>query len=1024
MNIYYARLVKKFSSFYTVYSNVENATVLFDGQQVGVIKNGECVVEIDFDVAKDSYAVTLQGGNLSADILNYSFSVIPTSLNFGSAGGTQKVTISSSLITTKYKHTSGTVLREGSITLNETTYEVPSTPSYTQSSTGSGFSVSSDSITANSNENITSTTVQRTGKVTYTQAGSGKQVTINLTQAGRTVVTYTVNYPWNGAEVYFDSVKVGTIANGKLVVYKFDDEAKAFYNVTFKAGTTPANTHDYTLTVPSSMSFVSAGETKTPSISSIDRVGTPVHNTGVIVNKNSSVDAIYGYTYNEVASPYTITTTSTGFGVSGVNIVAQNNESAVGTTLSRTGIATVRQTNSGKTEIISLTQAGRIMYKFTVISNCNGGSVYANNILRGTISGGKLEFWDANNTAKTVRISGGVPSTSINRTPMSDEVENGTDYDYTTDYDCSVSKISFSFNSSGGSGSASVHNSKRDGSRSRSKSRSRSRTNVATTTYSAPANSTVIAESSVTMNYNSSTSNTTEYGSWSSYNYGSWSGWSYGSWQHQTPTVSAQSNWAPGSISGSSEPWTLNVNCSANTSTSSRSDYFNVNLLNGTHRVNISQSGKPADVYVFEFKDGTPGAGTATCDENEWYSSNRGINYFDSGYSSWFGITSTLNGNQYTSATGSGSLTCALIVLNGDTKFAFRLPNNGINKNKNSKGPYSITLTQTGSGKKITINKIYQGWELLNLGGAGQYTDTQEVEAAGKTIIYACTCMEVCNEAPSSFNKPGNPTYSASANVSWITFNKTSGIAGGEVLHIKVAANTSTSARTGTVTLTGSHVGQTCTVTVNQKGDDTFAITYNGTKYISNFTASLGTSDGISGIYPSFTCNKACNVTVVSQPTSGTIGSLTLPTGNKAAGATFQVTSGSNTTFKVQTIKLRCTPTGGGNAIDITINMAARPNRIMLKAYTAGPYIISTVYLDTNLAFSPGFVSNLNSSNYDNVVNVVQDSNGTKLDRPYNKNSDKFNTNKTFYAYKYTASTRKVTFHTLFHANSTTEYTI
>lgn len=999
MNIYYARLVKKFSSFYTVYSNVENATVLFDGQQVGVIKNGECVVEIDFDVAKDSYAVTLQGGNLSADILNYSFSVTPTSLNFGSAGGTQKVAVSSSLITTKYKHTSGTVLREGSITLNETTYEVPSTPSYTPSSTGSGFSVSADSITANSNENIISTTVQRTGKVTYTQAGSGKQVVVNLTQAGRTVVTYTVNYPWNGAEVYFDSVKVGTIANGKLVVYKFDDEAKASYSVTFKGGTTPANTHDYTLTVPSSMSFVSAGETKTPSISSIDRVGAPVHNTGVTVSKNSSVDAIYGYTYSEVASPYTIATTGTGFGVSGVNIVAQNNESAIGTTPSRTGTATVRQTNSGKTGTISLTQAGRTMYKFTVISNCNGGSVYANDILRGTISGGKLEFWDASNAAKTVRISGGVPSTSTSRTPMSDEVENGTDYDYTTDWDCSVSKTSFSWNYTGGSGSASVRNSKRDGSRSRSKSRSRSRTNVATTTYSAPANSTVSAGSSVTMNYSSSTSNSTEYGSWSSYSYGSWSGWSYGSWQYSTPTVSAQSNWAPGSINGSSEPWTLNISCSQNTSTSSRTDYFNVNLLNGTVRVNLSQSGKPNDVYVLKFNDTT----ATTRSENECYKADA-KNPYDADYTGWWGIRSTLNGNDYSSLSGSGTAatsggaTVNSFVAPGESaltgrKFAYKFP---VNNTANPKGPYTAILTQSVSNKKLTVNGIYLCGVTLGVQTSADYSGD------GETKSLNVSCNNADFNIPSGISRPTGPTWSVkSVSQSWCTATKN-----GNNLKVTVAANTSASSRSCVITLQNNYNNITVTHTVNQAAAP-FSITYNGTAYTSNFNASLGTSTGLSGIYPSFTCNKACNVTVVSQPASGTIGSLTLPTGSKAAGATFQVTSGSNTKFKDQTIVLRCTPTGGGSAINITIKMNKRYNKITIKpAYANVSSVLITRLQGTTNISGIAIMLQIHDTSAIDVTNIYLGgvSTGGAMVPPFDENTDSFNTKRTFYVYKRSGS--------------------
>lgn len=976
MNIYYARLVKKFSSFYTVYSNVENATVLFDGQQVGVIKNGECVVEIDFDVAKDSYAVTLQGGNLSADILNYSFSVTPTSLNFGSAGGTQKVTISSSLITTKYKHTSGTVLREGSITLNETTYEVPSTPLYAPSSTGSGFSVSADSITANSNENTTSTTVQRTGKVTYTQTGSGKQVTINLTQAGRTVVTYTVNYHWNGAEVYFDSVKVGTIANGKLVVYKFDDEAKASYNVTFKAGTTPANTHDYTLTVPSSMSFVSAGETKTPSISSIDRVGTPVHNTGVTVSKNNSVSAMYGYTYNEVASPYTITTTGTGFGISGVNIIAQNNESAVGTTPSRIGTATVRQTNSGKTGTINLTQAGRTMYKFTVISNCNGGTVYANNISRGTISGGKLEFWDASNAAKTIRISGGVPSTSVNRTPLSNETENGTDYDYTTDYDCSVSKTSFSWNYSGGSGSASVRNSKRDGSRSRSKSRSRSRTNVATTTYSAPANSTVSAGSSTTMNYTSSTSNITEYGSWSSYSYGSWSGWSYGSWQYQTPTVSAQSIWAPGSISGSSEPWTLNINCSQNTSTSSRSDYFNVNLLDGTYRVNLSQSGKPADVYVLNFNDTT----ATTRDENECYKASA-QNSYNSAYTGWWGITSTLNGNDYSNLSGTvgGGGTCGSHI-DGNRKFNYKFPVNNTNA---PKGPYTAVLTQNGSGKKLTVNKIYLcGVSMTWLKPSTLF------QAKGGSITLGLSCTNADSGIPSNISRPVGPTLKVNSKPSWITVDTSGSVT------ITASANTSTSSRSGEIVFGNNYNNVTLTVNVDQQGADPFSVTYNGTAYTSNFNLSSPWTNGLAG-HPVLTANKPCTVTISNKPPTTDLNNISI-SGNPGTNGQFGISPSSNTKYSSIQFTVTVKANDGSGTIVITCIMGARNNRIKVQcSNNTDQYYVSRSSITTNdnrLSFKA-------STSLMELSSVCIGGSSIGTTKPFDA-SEHISTNRTFYFYE------------------------
>lgn len=49
---------------------------------------------------------------------------------------------------------------------------------------------------------------------------------------------------------------------------------------------------------------------------------------------------------------------------------------------------------------------------YTVYSNCNGGSVYFNNNLVGTISSGKLIVELSGADSYTVKIEGGVPSTS------------------------------------------------------------------------------------------------------------------------------------------------------------------------------------------------------------------------------------------------------------------------------------------------------------------------------------------------------------------------------------------------------------------------------------------------------------------------------------------------------------------------------------------------------------------------------------------------------------------------------------
>lgn len=61
---------------------------------------------------------------------------------------------------------------------------------------------------------------------------------------------------------------------------------------------------------------------------------------------------------------------------------------------------------------------------YTVYSNCNGGSVYFNNNLVGTISSGKLIVELSGADSYTVKIEGGVPSTS---TGTSESTDSGSD---------------------------------------------------------------------------------------------------------------------------------------------------------------------------------------------------------------------------------------------------------------------------------------------------------------------------------------------------------------------------------------------------------------------------------------------------------------------------------------------------------------------------------------------------------------------------------------------------------------------
>lgn len=823
MNIYHARLIKRFHSTYTVRSNVEGANVFFDGAKVGNIVNGVCEVLIDYDDAKDSYAVTLTGGNLPADILNYTFTVTPTTLSFVSAGESKTVTVNSTLITTKHVHRSGTVNREGSITLNYTTTETPSTPTYTTSSTGSGFSVSSNTVRANSNESSTTTTSQRTGTATFTQAGSGKSVTISLTQAGRTI------------------------------------------------------------------------------------------------------------------------------------------------------------------------------YSFTVRSNYNGGTVYANDVNKGTISGGSLTFYDPSNATKTIRISGGIPDKSENTVSDGTDTEIGTDYDSTTEYDKRVGRSSFTFDHNGGTLTTTVYSSYREGNRSRSMSRSRPKYRVDTTTWAAPANKTVAANSSVTMNYTSSVSSKTTYGSWSGYTYGSWSSWSYGDWQVSRPTISAQSNWAPGSISGNGEPYTLTVACQANTSTTSRSDYFTINHAGGqTTRVNLSQSGKPVNTYVFRYSDDAGGGTTAP--ENEVYPAHfPNIAGYDF---TWYGCISTLNGNNLAGGSAKATGTNASDIsfpsqpiynMNGDMKACFRWSKNTGNTKR---GPATVTFTQPGSGNTIKTTEIYQCYVEFNLGTNGLHEYSFEMAADGGQKSYWAACQEACPGVTGK-EMPAWPTYGVASNPSWCTFNKTSGLNNGDQLIINVAKNTGSSSRTGTIVLRETHIGKEIRITVTQAGNPALTVTYNGTNYTSNFNLRSPWSTGLAGA-PILTTNKAANVTFVNKPSTTDLTSLT---GGGSNVTQFMISATSNKRFKEISWIARVTAVDGSGTIDITCIMAARENSFQVVGGTNGvAAFFSKLFAVDNTKFNQMIQYQINEGPGNIIASVCSQITPTIIGgMPFDVNNDTVETTKSFY---------------------------
>ena len=122
--------------------------------------------------------------NIGAVTWEYTLSASVSSLSFAGAGGTKSFTVTS----TKQKKVNG--VNSGS----------PVSVGYSNSVSGSGFSISGNSVTAKNNASSSS----RSGTVTVTQGESGKKVTVSLSQDAGAVINRITLRPV-GNIIYFNA---------------------------------------------------------------------------------------------------------------------------------------------------------------------------------------------------------------------------------------------------------------------------------------------------------------------------------------------------------------------------------------------------------------------------------------------------------------------------------------------------------------------------------------------------------------------------------------------------------------------------------------------------------------------------------------------------------------------------------------------------------------------------------------------------------------------------------------------------
>lgn len=304
----------------------------------------------------------------------YTFNVTPTTMSFGAAGGTQSFTVTSSKQTY----------------LNNVAQGTATTVSHTNSITGSGFGLSGDSVSATSN----SSTGSRSGTVTVKQNETNSTKTISLTQSGDTISSY-------GDWVVTVSANPTTLSasGGTSTV-----TASASRTVHWASGDTTTETATPSLSI-SGAGFTLSGKTVTagsnPSEASRSCTVTATHGgkyatctinqsgkahvtNWVFQFRNGRTTETMSASYDGSSSTFGVVSTKDGSTIpftsaitSGTGwltaTVSGNNSVKVQATANtsegtRTGKITLTQTETSKTIVINVTQAGKphvAVYVFT-----------------------------------------------------------------------------------------------------------------------------------------------------------------------------------------------------------------------------------------------------------------------------------------------------------------------------------------------------------------------------------------------------------------------------------------------------------------------------------------------------------------------------------------------------------------------------------------------------------------------------------------------------------------------------------
>ena len=249
----------------------------------------------------------------------------------------------------------------------------------------------------------------------------------------------------------------------------------------------------------------------------------------------------------------------------------------------------------------------------------------------------------------------------------------------------------------------------------------------------------------------------------------------------------------------------ITVTVSANTSSTSRTDFIEYRQYDSesTIRINITQSGKPADQYVLQFTDGTTTTKSGTIPAK--YSSN--VNLISSGIES-YKITSS--GQEAVSYTYTKPSWITSVEIDSDMVLVTGFSENTSTSSRSG----SIVITQSGSNNTLTINVTQSGKaaDAYVFTVDGSTSTTKTISASGSNVTVSVV---------STKNSTTQDWSITNISADWLTAIK-------ENSNVKLTAssNYTSTNRTGIITLTQAGSSKTATITVNQQVSNEWTYTF------------------------------------------------------------------------------------------------------------------------------------------------------------------------------------------------------